>query len=118
MILTLVLPERNFYYYQAKPVDICGKEYDLPKYISNNDVSYAHNLKLRFLSASEESISVESSEYDNFLSNSHLELWKEVNGERSFLKDVYSLTNYDVSISSNVERFAYILFLRKICLIH
>ena len=100
----LVLPERNFYYYQAKPVDICGKEYDLPKYISNNDVSYAHNLKLRFLSASEESISVESSEYDNFLSNSHLELWKEVNGERSFLKDVYSLTNYDVSISSNVGK--------------
>ena len=26
----LVLPDRNVYYYQAKPVDVCGKEYDLP----------------------------------------------------------------------------------------
>tara|TARA_B100000963_G_scaffold92285_1_gene79420 strand:- start:144 stop:1637 length:1494 start_codon:yes stop_codon:yes gene_type:complete len=105
----LVLPERNFYYYQAKPVDICGKEYDLPKYISSNDVSYAHNLKLSLLSASNEFIYVETSEYDNFLSNSHLELWKEVNGERSFLKDVYPLTDYDVSISSDVGKICLFL---------
>ena len=30
----LVLAE-NVYYYQAKPVDVCGKEYDLPKYLTN-----------------------------------------------------------------------------------
>ena len=28
LIDPLVLPERNVYYYQSKPVDICGKEYD------------------------------------------------------------------------------------------
>ena len=100
----LVLPSRNFYYYRAKPVDICGNEYDLPKYIYSNDTSYAHNLKLKSLSVSEEFICVETSEYDNFLSNAHLELWKEVNGERSFIKDVYPLTNYDVSISSDVGK--------------
>ena len=27
-----VLPDRNVYYYQSKPVDICGKEYDLSKF--------------------------------------------------------------------------------------
>ena len=82
----MVLPERNVYYYQAKPVDICGKEYDLPKLLTLTDTSYAYNLKLSPLSVSGESISVESKKYDNFLSNSHLELWKEVNGEQTFLQ--------------------------------
>ena len=60
----LVLPERNVYYYQAKPVDVCGKEYDLPQYLTTTDTSYAYNLKLSPLSVTKESISVESAKYD------------------------------------------------------
>ncbi len=100
----LVLPERNVYYYQAKPVDICGKEYDLPQYLTLTDTSYAYNLKLSPLSVTKESISVESAKYDNFLSNSHLELWKEVNGEQSYLRDAYPNSSYDVSIMSDVGK--------------
>jgi len=100
----LVFPERNVYYYQAKPVDICGKEYDLPQYLTLTDTSYAYNLKLSPLSVTKEFISVESNKYDNFLSNSHLELWKEVNGEQSYLRDVYPNSTYDVPIMSDVGK--------------
>jgi len=100
----LVFPERNVYYYQAKPVDICGKEYDLPQYLTLTDTSYAYNLKLSPLSLTKEFISVESNKYDNFLSNSHLELWKEVNGEQSYLRDAYPNSPYDVPIMSDVGK--------------
>ena len=99
-----MLPERNVYYYQAKPVDVCGKEYDLPQYLTLKDTSYAYNLKLSLLSVTKESISVESAKYDNFLSNSHLELWKEVNGEQSYLRDAYPNSSYDVSIMSDIGK--------------
>ena len=100
----LVLPEKNVYYYQAKPVDICGKEYDLAQYLTLTDTSYAYNLKLSPLSVTKESISVESAMYDNFLSDSHLELWKEVNGEQSYLRDAYANSTYDVPIMSDVGK--------------
>ena len=100
----LVLPERNVYYYQAKPVDICGKEYDLPQFLSLTDTSHAYNLQLSPLSVTKESISVESAKYDNFLSNSHLELWKEVNGKASYIRDTYPLTTYDIPIKSDVGK--------------
>ena len=100
----LVLPEKNVYYYQAKPVDICGKEYNLPQYLTIMDTSYAYNLKLSPLSVTKESISVECTKYDNFLSNSHLELWKEVNGKQSYLRDVYPNSSHDVSIMSDVGK--------------
>ncbi len=100
----LVLPERNVYYYQAKPVDICGKEYDLPKYTPLMDTHYAYNLKLSTLSTTSEFISVESTNYNNFLSNSHLELWKEVNGEQTYLNDAYPNSVYDVNIISDVGK--------------
>ena len=100
----LVVTERNVYYYQAKPVDICDKEYDLPKYLSLTDTSYAYNLKLKPLSLSDEFISVESTKYDNFLSVSHLELWKEVNGEHSYLKDAFPNSFYDINIISDVGK--------------
>ena len=100
----LVLTERNVYFYQAKPVDICGKEYDLPKYLTLIDTSCAYNLKLSPLSITKEFISVESTNYDNFLSNSHLELWKEVNGEHSYLRDAYPYSIFDVNITSDVGK--------------
>ena len=100
----LVLPERNVYYYQSKPVDICGKEYDLPQFSGIADTSIAYNLKLTPLSISKESISVECGNYDNFISNSHIELWKEVNGVKSYLQDAYSEMQYEVPIMSDVGK--------------
>ena len=35
---------------------------------------------------------------------SHLELWKEVNGEQSYLKDAYPNSTYDVPIISDVGK--------------
>ena len=97
----LVLPYRNLYYYRAKPVDICGKEYDLTVLSNLNDTSIVHNLKLDAQSKNQESISVLTGEYDGFISASHLEIWKEVNGERTFLQNVYANTPYDISIEND-----------------
>jgi gliding motility-associated-like protein len=100
----IVLPERNIYYYRSKPVDICGKEYDLPKFSTLVDTSIAYNLKLKPLSVTEKTISVESKDYDSFLSDSKIELWKEVNGERTYLQDAYPYNNYDISIVNDVGK--------------
>ena len=100
----VVLPQRNTYYYKSKPVDICGKEYDLPQFLDQSDTSIAYNLKLSPLSVNKESILVESENYDNFLSNSHIELWKEVNGDQSYLKDAYPNMSYEVPIISDVGK--------------
>ena len=93
----LVLPERNVYYYESKPVDICGKEYDLPQLSTASETSVAHNLKLSPLSVSGENISVQSEDYDNFISESHLELWKEVNNQHTFLQDAIPNSQYNAS---------------------
>ena len=100
----LVLPERNVYYYKSKPVDICGKEYELPQFSGITDTSVAYNLKLTPLSVTKESISVECGKYDNFISSSHIELLKEVNGEKSYLQDAYPDMQYDVPIRSDVGK--------------
>ena len=102
LIDNIVIPEKNIYYYQSKPVDICGKEYNLPKYLNLIDTSIAYNLKLKSISIHEENILVETGRYDNFLSDSHIELWKEVNNEKIFQKNVDPGTMYDVPIASDI----------------
>lgn len=97
----LVLPYRNLYYYRAKPVDICGKEYDLSILSNNPDTSIVPNLKLDALSITQDNISVLTGEYNGFIEESHLEIWKEVNGQRSFLQNAYSNTAYDISIEND-----------------
>ena len=100
----IVLPDRNVYYYQSKPVDICGKEYNLSKFTGISDVSKSYNLKLDEISVSQEFISVKSNDYDNFLSNSHLEIWKEVNEKQTYLQDALPNTNYNISIINDLGR--------------
>ena len=102
LIDNIVIPEKNIYYYQSKPVDICGKEYNLPKYLNLIDTSIAYNLKLKSISIHEENILVETGRYDNFLSDSHIELWKEVNNENIFQKNVDPGTMYDLPIASDI----------------
>ena len=102
IIDNIVIPEKNIYYYQSKPVDVCGKEYTLPKYLNSIDTSIAYNLKLKSISIDKEIILVETGKYDNFLSDSHIELWKEVNYEKIFLKNVDLETLYEVPIFSDV----------------
>ncbi len=75
----LVVPERNIYYYSAKPVDLCGKEYTLPVYYGISDTAKVHNLKLQPLSITSERISVAWNEYEGFLETAQHELWLEVN---------------------------------------
>lgn len=94
----LVLPERNLYYYRAKPVDICGKEYSLPKFISSVDTSVVSNLKLEALTLNDEQITVKTGSYNFYLDDSQLQIWKSVNDELIFLQDGYSNYQYDFSI--------------------
>lgn len=97
----LVLPYRNLYYYRSKPVDICGKEYDLTVLSNLSDTSIVHNLKLDPQIINKESISVITGDYDGFIGTSHQEMWKDVNGQRTFLQNVYSNTTYDISIEND-----------------
>ena len=97
----LVLPERNLYYYRANPVDICGKEYQLPKYDTLSNQAVVHNLKLSPLTINKDKISVLCDKYDGFLNSSHMELWKESNQEKVFIQNAYENNDYQISISND-----------------
>ena len=105
----LVIPNRNLYFYRANPVDICGKEYDLSILTNSSDTSIAPNLMLGAQSITQENISVLTGEYDGFIEESHLEIWKEVNGQRTFLQNAYNNSVYDISIENDFG---------KVCIYH
>ena len=62
----LVLPERNEYYYTARPVDKCGKDYILPKIENSLDTSEVHNLQLKPIAVNSVNMSVLCGQYDFF----------------------------------------------------
>lgn len=97
----LVLPQRNEYYYTARPVDKCGKDYILPKFENSLDTSEARNLQLKAIETNSSKMSVLCGQYDFFLQPSRLELWKSVNGEEQFLRDVLPNAAEEVSVAND-----------------
>lgn len=100
----LVLPEKNTYYYSANPVDVCGKEYQLPIYEGYPDTALVHQLKLRPLSLDKNEIKVSWNQYEGFLSLINHELWLDVNNEQMFLQDILDDTMSAVDVSSYVGK--------------
>lgn len=109
----LVLPERNEYYYTARPVDKCGKDYILPKIENSLDTSEVHNLQLKSIAINSVNMSVLCGHYDFFLEPSRLELWKSVNGEDQFIKEVLPNAGEEVSIADDYGQICLFLLAKE-----
>lgn len=102
LVDNLVIPERNTYYYSAKPVDVCGKEYTLPTYYDISDTIKVHNLKLQALSVTSDNISVSWNEYEGFLETAQHELWLQVNDSNFSVLEISDDSTAIVNVSKYV----------------
>lgn len=106
----LVLPQINEYYYTARPVDICGREYNLPKFETISNTSESRNLQLIPLDINSNNFSLSIGSYDFFLEPSQLELWKIVNDTHFFQDYVNPNTSEE---ASTVEDYGKVCFYLK-----
>lgn len=94
------LPSKNNYFYRARPVDICGNEYNLPELSNGIDTSEVSNFILNIDQFTNDELYLNWNDYLGFISPSSLKLIKEIVDDSS-VEEVSSNSNAVFNISND-----------------